>query len=843
MNEHRDRHTTERYRIAHISDLHFGAGFDSDLWNYIRQMLKIEAPDLIIISGDVVNTPWPFMLIQAQRELQALAKEVGAKLLVVPGNHDVGVVGILKIWPLSKFFRAIFYTKNPELLTAFPAFSEFKSKGRLSRIATRIGAYSKIGLWWILQKLPDPGRDSTFPIFHEDKRAFIVGLDSNYTSALATGYIRDGAIYEIQGEIAKMRHSRNPGRLFAPRIAVLHHHPLPIPYSSAKEGLTSYEPFLILRNAGTLLKELWHHDFDLILHGHRHYYNFARVGFGNRPGTEGQMGVLSAGSATVRFSEAGRNSANVIDIHPNGRISIKPYFFGGGQSARLFGGASDPEAIFVHTISGLKRRNFHRAIEFQEIECQEIQNTVNINAVGTAEITHRVQGFRVHGTYMTSKRSFAFAVDQGRIDPSGVMLSDVSTSKGFTLDVHEDEPKQKIHFDLSFGRDLISSGENVDFEVSHSTHNTFMLTSWEAEQLKKKSEEYIGTFISYPCRKLRMELVLPDQLDNPAPYCRCTMPKNYPQMKLDCHRQVIPADDEDCEVDSEMTEFEGANLRKIGEREWMLEVDYPMVGYQYEIRWRVSGSRDLVKSALIAGQTEDLRRTLLRYREARMSDADFVPSNKVKKLLAALLGDLCTLYESDNVEEKLSVSLMVYDSNEKNLAIVDGARNWDSPPRWDFKIPLGEGLAGAVFKKGEPILFVVRLLRTDPGAGVYLYFERMDRDKENAEDREERQPDYQALISVPLVHPEVKKRRAPRSPEVKKRRAPLSPMETIGVMSFGSDSPGSGLLRLLDLPEQEQERECRDIAWIMQSVFNAILDTILEREPGAARQSDPQAQN
>jgi len=59
----------------------------------------------------------------------------------------------------------------------------------------------------------------------------------------------------------------------------VHHHVVAIPYSSALESLTSFEPFLVLRNAGTLLRELCFWDFDLVLHGHKHLLNFVRLTF------------------------------------------------------------------------------------------------------------------------------------------------------------------------------------------------------------------------------------------------------------------------------------------------------------------------------------------------------------------------------------------------------------------------------------------------------------------------------------------------------------------------------------------------------------------------------------
>ena len=54
--------STRPYRVMHLSDLHFGATFDASLWDYIGALAARERPNLIAITGDLVDHGGLFML-------------------------------------------------------------------------------------------------------------------------------------------------------------------------------------------------------------------------------------------------------------------------------------------------------------------------------------------------------------------------------------------------------------------------------------------------------------------------------------------------------------------------------------------------------------------------------------------------------------------------------------------------------------------------------------------------------------------------------------------------------------------------------------------------------------
>lgn len=71
-------------RIAHISDLHFGAE-DPDIVAALLAELNADAPDVVAISGDLTMGARRVEFLAARAFIDAIRVPV----LVVPGNHDI----------------------------------------------------------------------------------------------------------------------------------------------------------------------------------------------------------------------------------------------------------------------------------------------------------------------------------------------------------------------------------------------------------------------------------------------------------------------------------------------------------------------------------------------------------------------------------------------------------------------------------------------------------------------------------------------------------------------------------------------------------------------------------
>lgn len=100
-------------RIAHLSDLHFGA-HDDRLVTAVEERLEEARPDLVVISGDFTQRARTEQFKEACRFLERL-KDAGHEVLGVPGNHDVPLYDVLRRFmsPLSRYRRYIDDTLCP----------------------------------------------------------------------------------------------------------------------------------------------------------------------------------------------------------------------------------------------------------------------------------------------------------------------------------------------------------------------------------------------------------------------------------------------------------------------------------------------------------------------------------------------------------------------------------------------------------------------------------------------------------------------------------------------------------------------------------------------------------
>ena len=75
-------------RIAHLSDLHFGANSQEETWGILKRHLieqvKRDLLHLVLVTGDIADTPNDSLLQLAHDEIESL----GVKYYVCPGNHD-----------------------------------------------------------------------------------------------------------------------------------------------------------------------------------------------------------------------------------------------------------------------------------------------------------------------------------------------------------------------------------------------------------------------------------------------------------------------------------------------------------------------------------------------------------------------------------------------------------------------------------------------------------------------------------------------------------------------------------------------------------------------------------
>jgi len=94
-------------RIAHLSDIHFGAN-DEKIVAATEAWLLKRRPDLVIISGDFTQRARVAQFREASAYLNRL-KSAGLKVLAIPGNHDVPLFNVIQRFtaPLDRYKRFI----------------------------------------------------------------------------------------------------------------------------------------------------------------------------------------------------------------------------------------------------------------------------------------------------------------------------------------------------------------------------------------------------------------------------------------------------------------------------------------------------------------------------------------------------------------------------------------------------------------------------------------------------------------------------------------------------------------------------------------------------------------
>lgn len=289
---------SDGFNIFHMSDLHFN-GRNLELLKIVLHHLVESAPRYVFITGDFVEGPGDdldvavTMIRNALREVERFSG-FAPILKVVPGNHDFfykGTYGLRRTW---KFYRL--FTEEERSHDFFP--------GDMIAIATFDSNQifePRGGLW-----------RKTVQLMRAMSHGLIIERDLDAFSEWAR------------------QHRRSPdGERYAQsfKVALLHHHPMPTKYSFLPR--LADEAFMMLENAGALLYRLVQEDFDLIIHGHRHYPQFCRAVYKNQNGEERSVAVLACGSSAKKHDDWIRlvgHNFNIIRISWDGSVHAEQYF-------------------------------------------------------------------------------------------------------------------------------------------------------------------------------------------------------------------------------------------------------------------------------------------------------------------------------------------------------------------------------------------------------------------------------------------------------------------------------------------------------------------------------------
>jgi hypothetical protein len=356
------------------------------------------------------------------------------------------------------------------------------------------------------------------------------------------------------------------------------------------------------------------------------------------------------------------------------------------------------------------------------------------------------------------------------------------------------------------------------FAISYRTHNCYRFSVWEAMQWarerRQEPDEMEWTYISarFPCRKLTMTLELPTAYANETPVTSCRYLTGYPKLTLMEDGGVsFAAPGDSWVLDPEMTRYEQPNLRRTGAHRWTLEIEHPLVGYQYGIGWRLPNPAAAVS---VSSETEMYQRLLIGYCAQRLEHPGGPEARAIGELGRALLVALDKKLGSPHAAGGFSVALMAFDPDERRLRIVDGWQTGGHEPDWDLRVPIGRGISGSAFKQRRPLFDHV--LPPHRPEGTFLPNPDRIADLEDGGPflvTKHRTP-YRAILALPVYHPSVSNERQP------------APDSVVGVVVAGATTAGSQLAGLADLDDEALGELSQEYHSAIQLFAKAVIQRV-----------------
>jgi 3',5'-cyclic AMP phosphodiesterase CpdA len=319
-------------RILHLSDLHFGPKHfwrksPEELASALARDECIGEIDLVVISGDLTWSAEPEEFDLARRFTQQLAGILGARFLVVPGNHD------LSLWDRVPSGKAASDPppKPPPALTPKQRIAEYvrflRSLERPRPSVFPCWSTLADGEQVVMLRAADDwmaiGVNSAALLGRRDARI-------NYPIAISS------RVLEELDRLIRLRSSQADEEL---RVFVLHHHLLPVgdhnwgTKQQDDDELGMHPDPSMVANSGQLQDWLAENGFHLVLHGHKHVAH-GRIdrSWMRRASENHEIAILGAGSAGVERSRTPTDvplAFNVIELDrfaaPDVRVAARTF--------------------------------------------------------------------------------------------------------------------------------------------------------------------------------------------------------------------------------------------------------------------------------------------------------------------------------------------------------------------------------------------------------------------------------------------------------------------------------------------------------------------------------------
>ncbi|MEW6211198.1 MAG: metallophosphoesterase [Acidobacteriota bacterium] len=625
--------------IAHISDLHLSTTGAWKTFELAAADIAAFKPSIIVVTGDLVDNPVESDLSKVKVRLEKLCEDCSIEdptrnLIVIPGNHD------------------------------------YRWSGLFGEKSIENSAFNHVFRNWERPRLINiEGRHLTF-----------FCMDSNATKdpriSLAHGRVGESGYARLSADYLKMQEDHP--EIFAEsfKIALLHHHPLPIADTEI-DSITDKDVFLSLEDAGTFMREVVEKRIDLILHGHKHYPFFSRIKFVTAAYGEREVTVIGAGSASKPGKHG--NGFNLIRFKTDGTVESE-------QWQRRTGGFRKLQGTPVMDYEGFRNRSHEEALRAAHTSKESEIYSLFINEYGDCRFEEKYEGFRVHEGKPPVD---AFPVDN--YTETGTYRAFQSSSASSKIAdprwvPDEDSSDRRTKGKLFFSRPVDSSLGSINFDVSYWCFNSFALTLEQHRRMYGDDDpESYTCLIKRPIERLLIEIHFPFRIEASG-------------------FEVLVQDEED-----------NHNLReenwcrrhlRVSDTIVSFDIPKPLVNYNYGISWQLPSVSEYRKKGFhpsVEGKAALIRNKLLR---STLSVSD----SPLNSILAAMRQEILEKYPSHDDAERFEVGLMVYDETIHKLRHVAGIY----PPEYkDWLLFEGEGVNGRAHKLNQAILYVRSRVSSD----------------------------------------------------------------------------------------------------------------------------------
>ena len=538
-------------RIAHISDLHFGAKGYKEVIGSLAQHLRLRVrPHLLLVTGDLVDTPRKALITEVYEWLETLNQGLGwepgqlPRYLVCPGNHDRHKRGNALPWRRPKYRFEKRFKAN-------------KSDDPFSH--------------WLGE---EPHR----------WRVRVVSVDSSVRARYsAQAFLGESDLKPVR-ELKEWNDDEEPPYLV---IMLIHHHLLPLP-ASEREVQSAWDLFKLTSavNPGRILESLSASYVDVVLHGHEHKRNIAR--YGSYRKDSNQIVIAAAASATgaetLKGCDSARASFNVLELRPDRSVWVTEVHGPSGNHNDWH----DASTIQILDSTTLRHNRFLRSLyrwrKVRQAGPEPLagaghQSEWRKHVIFTAGRDAIVREHRTDWQITDGEFSFRIQNDTGQ--PARPAAEFKLTSASGNPNTPRISPKSgergAFFFRVDMGTKAPVSAALI--ETAYQWVDGILLTEDDFELIDMNN--------SGPFRGLRQEFVAASVLRPLRELClSVTFPVGfYPdeeQVEVDCQRLPSGAIVRDEALEARR-QFTGQTV--------ILTVPYPLMDYRYVIAWRPVAGR------------------------------------------------------------------------------------------------------------------------------------------------------------------------------------------------------------------------------------------------------------